>query len=90
MLLVGLAVVVTLAPWLIYFGAKMGLGPFLRALFLVGADVDRNLYVPFPLPKIGTALLLVPMLLWGWLFWRGGWGKEAQREIDRAMSRRRH
>jgi len=51
-------------PWLVYFGVKMGAGGFLRGLFFVGADIDRNLYIPFPPPTLATLVLLAPFILW--------------------------
>jgi hypothetical protein len=58
---VGLAV----APWLLYFGREMGLGRFLTAILFLGAEVDRNLFIPFPMPQEATLALLVPILVLG-------------------------
>lgn len=37
-------------PWLIYFAGSIGVGGFLRALFLWGKYVDRMLFLAYPLP----------------------------------------
>jgi len=42
----------------------MGARPFLRSVFLIGADVERNLYLPFPALETPTVLVLVPLALW--------------------------
>jgi len=54
---------VAFAPWLIYFSSKIGAISYLRALFLVGSDLDRNLYIPFPLPSVPTLVILIPVTL---------------------------
>ena len=66
---VSVGVVLATAPWLVYFGHAMGVGPFLRSVFFVGADVERNLYVPFPALETPTVLVLVPLALWCGLQW---------------------
>ncbi len=63
----GVAAVCT--PWVIYFSGQMGLAPFLRAVFLIGAAPDKNLYIPFSPPAIATVLLLAPLALFGALAW---------------------
>lgn len=54
---IGLAFALTVTPWIVYFALGMGLGPFLRHLFFVGTDVDRNAYVPFPAPLAPTVAI---------------------------------
>lgn len=63
----GVGFAIAFGPWLAYFAAKVGAGTFLRGLFFVGADVDRNLYVPFPAPWIATVVILLPILAWALL-----------------------
>lgn len=58
-------------PWLVYFTFKVGLVPFLRGLFFVGIDVDRNLYIPFPLPMIPTIIIVAPVAIGALLVWSG-------------------
>ncbi len=65
---VALGAVVAVAPWVVYFGSQMGFGAFLKALFLVGVDVDRNLYLPFPPPSPVTQWVLFLMAAGAYLF----------------------
>ncbi len=60
----GAGFAIAFGPWLAYFAAKVGADTFLRGLFFVGTDVDRNLYVPFPAPWIATVTILLPLLAW--------------------------
>lgn len=55
--------VVTL-PWLVYGSMQMGLAAFLRGMFMVGADVDRTLYVPLPQPEAASIALMALLAFW--------------------------
>ncbi len=57
LLTVGAGFAAAFLPWLLYFGSKVGAGVFLRELFLLGKNVDENLYVPFP--SLGPLTLAV-------------------------------
>lgn len=48
MLLVGAGFAAIFLPWLLYFGSKIGAGVYLRELFLLGKNVDENLFIPLP------------------------------------------
>ncbi|MFI5394429.1 MAG: ArnT family glycosyltransferase [Candidatus Binatia bacterium] len=88
---VGVAAVAVAAPWVIYFTSRMGLGPFLRAVFLTGADVAQNLYVPFPPPQpLTLAVVVVALGVWGARGWLAGdgWGagKRSRRRVALAAT----
>ncbi|HVO23948.1 MAG TPA: glycosyltransferase family 39 protein [Candidatus Margulisiibacteriota bacterium] len=66
---VGAGALFATGPWLFYFGRQMGVGAFLDAILFLGAEVDRNLYVPFPSPTPATLLLMA--LLFSWMLLAG-------------------
>jgi hypothetical protein len=70
LLYVSIGVLLAIGPWLLYFGRQMGVLRFLNAILFLGAEVDRNLYVPFPEPGVTSLALLALLAVWGFSVWR--------------------
>jgi len=70
LLWVGAGSALAIAPWCVYFSWQMGVGPFFNAILFLGAEVDRNLYVPYPSPTGavigGVGFLAASVLILRW------------------------
>lgn len=79
-------VALTCTPWVVYFAEEIGLGRFLSAIFWVGAEPDKNMFIPFPRPAIVTLLVLAPLTLWGLFGWYASRGRKNNRGNERTLT----